>query len=148
MAPQRDVTTGPSADVVIPSDPAEARNLQEKIERLLQDRPPTNRTSSASNWPWKRRSSTPSSTATRWTGPSGCTSPYRPLPGRFEVAVTDEGPGFDPTDVPDCTAPENLERPSGRGLMLMRHYMTQVDYNDRGNGVIMHKEFPSNGRKK
>ena len=36
-------------------------------------------------------------------------------------------------------APENLERPCGRGLMLMRHYMTAVHYNGRGNTVTMSK---------
>src|SRR5262245_52608046 len=54
---------------------------------------------------------------------------------RFEVQITDEGPGFDPGDVPDPTAPENLERPCGRGLLLMRHYMTEVTYTDRGRAV-------------
>src|SRR5215213_9309697 len=64
---------------------------------------------------------------------------YALKPDRFDVRITDEGPGFDPADVPDPTAPENLERPCGRGLMLMRHYMTAVVYNDRGNFVSMSK---------
>lgn len=58
---------------------------------------------------------------------------------RFEVQVADEGPGFDPHEVPDPTAPENLERPCGRGLLLMRHYMTEVAYHDRGRAVRMSK---------
>src|SRR5690242_4862758 len=37
---------------------------------------------------------------------------------KFWFRVTDEGPGFCPDDVPDCTADENLERPGGRGLAL------------------------------
>src|SRR5438270_13516434 len=57
----------------------------------------------------------------------------------FEVQITDEGPGFDPEEVPDPTAPENLERPCGRGLLLMRHYMNEVNYADRGRSVIMSK---------
>jgi len=60
-------------------------------------------------------------------------------PDRFEVRITDEGPGFDPADVPDPTAPENLERPCGRGLLLMRHYMSEVAYHDRGRAVHMSK---------
>ena len=71
---------------------------------------------------------------------------YRLLADRFEVRITDEGPGFDPADVPDPTAVENLERPCGRGLMLMRHYMTEVAFNERGNSVIMSKEL-RNGKK-
>ena len=58
---------------------------------------------------------------------------------RFDVQITDEGPGFDPGDVPDPTAPENLERPCGRGLLLMRHYMTEVAYHDQGRAVRMSK---------
>jgi serine/threonine-protein kinase RsbW len=65
---------------------------------------------------------------------------YRVRPDRFEVRIADEGPGFDPGDVPDPTAPENLERPCGRGLLLMRHYMTEVDYADGGRAVKMAKD--------
>ncbi len=59
---------------------------------------------------------------------------------KLHLEITDEGPGFDPKDVPDCTAPENLERPCGRGIMLMRHYMTRVDYTPTGNCVVMEKD--------
>jgi len=64
---------------------------------------------------------------------------YHVAADQFEVCITDEGPGFDPADVPDPTAPENLERPCGRGLLLMRHYMTEVVYHDRGRAVHMSK---------
>jgi serine/threonine-protein kinase RsbW len=57
----------------------------------------------------------------------------------FEIVVADEGPGFDPDEVPDPTAPENLERCCGRGLMLMRHYMSEVAFNRRGNSVRLRK---------
>jgi serine/threonine-protein kinase RsbW len=59
--------------------------------------------------------------------------------GRFEVHIADEGAGFDPDAVPDPTAPENLERPCGRGLLLMRHYMTEVHFHDCGRSVRMAK---------
>jgi serine/threonine-protein kinase RsbW len=51
--------------------------------------------------------------------------------------VEDQGPGFNPQAVPDPLAPENLERPSGRGLLLMRRYMSWVRHNSRGNRVTM-----------
>ena len=54
--------------------------------------------------------------------------------------VADEGPGFNPALVPDPLAPENLERPSGRGVFLMRHYMTSVCFNERGNCVTLSKQ--------
>ena len=72
---------------------------------------------------------------------------YRVQQDHFEVSITDEGQGFDPTEVPDPTAEENLERPCGRGLMLMRHYMTHVSYNPRGNSVSMTKVFRTNNGK-
>lgn len=60
-------------------------------------------------------------------------------PARFDIRIMDEGPGFDPQEVPDPTAVENLERPCGRGLMLMRHYMNEVSFGPRGNAVLMCK---------
>ena len=61
-------------------------------------------------------------------------------PDRLRVEIEDEGPGFNPDDVPDCTAVENLEKASGRGIMLMRSFMSSVNYNDTGNRVVMEKE--------
>lgn len=49
------------------------------------------------------------------------------------IEIEDEGPGFDPEGVPDPTSPENLDRPSGRGVLLMRAYMTECDFLERGN---------------
>ena len=53
--------------------------------------------------------------------------------------IRDEGPGFDPRELPDPTDPTNLERPSGRGLLLMRTFMDDVSYNDDGNQVTLIK---------
>jgi len=60
-------------------------------------------------------------------------------PNRAMITITDQGDGFDPTVVPDPTADENLEKPTGRGIMLMRAYMDTVRFNDRGNQVCMVK---------
>ncbi len=51
--------------------------------------------------------------------------------------VIDEGEGFDPESVPDPTLDENLEIPSGRGLMLIRAYMTNAFYHGAGNHLEM-----------
>jgi serine/threonine-protein kinase RsbW len=64
---------------------------------------------------------------------------YLVTTGEVRVAVEDEGPGFDPRTVPDPTTPDFLERPSGRGLMLMKCYMDEVTYNARGNRVEVRK---------
>jgi serine/threonine-protein kinase RsbW len=58
---------------------------------------------------------------------------------QFWLRITDEGEGFNPNAVPDCTADENLECLGGRGLALMKAYMTNVEYNPRGNCVTMEK---------
>ncbi len=64
---------------------------------------------------------------------------------RLRIEIADEGAGFDPADVPDPTAPENLEKPSGRGILLMRSYMTRVEYNRAGNMVVMEKDRATPG---
>ncbi|MEI6504244.1 MAG: ATP-binding protein [Planctomycetota bacterium] len=55
------------------------------------------------------------------------------------IAITDEGAGFDPASVPDCTSDERLEAPGGRGVMLMRSFMSRIEYNAKGNGVVLEK---------
>lgn len=57
----------------------------------------------------------------------------------LKLQITDEGQGFDPASVPDCTDPENLEVPSGRGLLLMRNFMQRVEYNALGNSVTLYQ---------
>ena len=58
---------------------------------------------------------------------------------QLRVEITDEGSGFNPESVPDPTEDDNLECPSGRGLMLMRSFMSVVRFNDRGNSVLMER---------
>lgn len=58
---------------------------------------------------------------------------------QIEIFITDQGQGFQPEQVPDPTTPENIEMPSGRGIMLMRAYMNVVEYNHTGNTVHMVK---------
>ena len=62
---------------------------------------------------------------------------------RFWARVCDEGPGFQPSAVPDCCAADRLEVPGGRGLTLIQAFMTRVQYNDRGNCVTMEKQLAS-----
>jgi CheY-like chemotaxis protein/anti-sigma regulatory factor (Ser/Thr protein kinase) len=76
------------------------------------------------------------------------TSPYRDRsihvdvdysPQGLRYVVRDEGPGFDLKSLPDPTDPEYIDRPCGRGLLLMRTFMDEVHYNDAGNEVTMAK---------
>lgn len=59
------------------------------------------------------------------------------------IIVRDEGSGFDPDAVPDCTAPDRLPLPNGRGIMLIRAYMDDVCYRDRGREIVFVKRRTS-----
>jgi serine/threonine-protein kinase RsbW len=65
---------------------------------------------------------------------------FRVSPEATLVRVADEGPGFDPRLVPDPTLPENLEKVSGRGVMLMRAYTTWIRFNAKGTCVTLFKQ--------
>jgi serine/threonine-protein kinase RsbW len=75
-----------------------------------------------------------------WTKP--ITLRYHVNENGVAAEVEDQGAGFDRAQVPDPLAPENLERPSGRGLFLMRTYMSQVCHNERGNCVCLCRHCP------
>jgi serine/threonine-protein kinase RsbW len=64
---------------------------------------------------------------------------YSVCPDKVEIRMTDEGNGFNPNAVPDPRCGENLYKPDGRGLLLIRSYMDVVEYNKRGNSVYMIK---------
>lgn len=68
---------------------------------------------------------------------------YRVGDQTVEIEVEDQGPGFDPAAVPDPTLDENIERGSGRGLLLIRAYMSQVTYNVKGNRLTMVYQRPA-----
>lgn len=53
--------------------------------------------------------------------------------------IEDEGEGFSPDTLPDPTDPEHIEVASGRGVLLVRSFMTHVTFNDKGNIVTMEK---------
>jgi CheY-like chemotaxis protein/anti-sigma regulatory factor (Ser/Thr protein kinase) len=60
-------------------------------------------------------------------------------PAEARYVIRDEGKGFDPSRLPDPTDPANLEKVSGRGLLLIRTFMDEVRHNDRGNEIVMIK---------
>ncbi len=55
--------------------------------------------------------------------------------------VEDQGPGFDRDTVPAATDPANLERIGGRGLMLIRTFMDEVEHNEKGNRITLRKRY-------
>lgn len=62
---------------------------------------------------------------------------YEVTAERVRIVVEDQGPGFTPGDVPDPTVDENITCPSGRGMMLIRAYMSEVRHNETGNRLEM-----------
>jgi len=128
-----------SADLVIPSDTAEARCVQERIEQLLRARHASERDVFGVKLALEEAIVNAIKHGNQMDRTKTVRICYRLRADLFEVSITDQGPGFDPADVPDPTAVENLDRPCGRGLMLMRHYMTEVVYTAPGNTVLMTK---------
>jgi serine/threonine-protein kinase RsbW len=59
--------------------------------------------------------------------------------GTLRCRITDEGPGFDYENVPDPTSPENIEKPNGRGVFLMRHLSDDIQFED--NGAVVELSF-------
>ena len=64
-------------------------------------------------------------------------------PQQLRVEIEDEGPGFDPGKLPDPTDPENLLKPHGRGVMMMKLFLDSVTWNERGNHVTLIKNGSS-----
>jgi serine/threonine-protein kinase RsbW len=126
-------------DFQIPSDTAEARRVQEAIEQQLRSLEYSEKEIFSIRLALEEALVNAIKHGNQMDRSKQVRVAYRLEQERFDILIADEGPGFDPQDVPDPTAPENLERPCGRGLMLMRHYMTAVDYNPQGNVVSMSK---------
>jgi serine/threonine-protein kinase RsbW len=53
----------------------------------------------------------------------------------LKFVIKDEGSGFDHNELPDPTAPENLEKPGGRGIFLMKHLSDEVEFRENGKTV-------------
>jgi serine/threonine-protein kinase RsbW len=53
----------------------------------------------------------------------------------LKFVIKDEGPGFNYELLPDPTAPENLEKPGGRGIFLMKHLADEVEFTENGKTV-------------
>ncbi len=55
--------------------------------------------------------------------------------GMIKFRIEDDGKGFDFHNLPDPTAPENIEKPGGRGIFLMKHLADEVDFSEQGKVV-------------
>ena len=57
---------------------------------------------------------------------------------QFGFIISDEGHGFDYLNLPDPTDPENIEKPSGRGVFLMKHLADQIIFSENGRVVELY----------
>ncbi|WP_430817948.1 ATP-binding protein [Carboxylicivirga sp. N1E11] len=60
----------------------------------------------------------------------------------IEFTIIDEGTGFDYTNIPDPTKPENLEKTHGRGIFLMHHLADDIEFENEGSRVTMFFYIP------
>jgi serine/threonine-protein kinase RsbW len=127
------------AKVSISSDPSEARRIQQDIEIALKKHQYTEKEIFGIRLALEEALVNAIKHGNQMDHRKKVHITYHVRAEHFEIVIVDEGPGFDPADVPDPTAPENLERCCGRGLMLIKHYMTEVEYSSRGNSLRMRK---------
>lgn len=66
-------------------------------------------------------------------------------PSKVVISIADQGAGFNPTSIPDPTLDENLELPSGRGLMLIRAYMNGGVHHENGGSTMVMKFLKNAG---
>lgn len=59
------------------------------------------------------------------------------MDNQLKFVIEDQGEGFDYQSLKDPTSPENLEKPGGRGVFIMRHLSDEVDFQDNGRRAIL-----------
>ena len=72
---------------------------------------------------------------------------FEVAPDHLEITVKDEGNGFQVDKLPNPLDPENLLKPSGRGIFYIRSFMDEVEFIAHSQGgmeVHMVKKVPSN----
>jgi serine/threonine-protein kinase RsbW len=63
---------------------------------------------------------------------------------KITFSVSDQGEGFDFTNLPDPTEPENIEKPNGRGIFLMKNLADKVEFEENGRKVNLSFKIFSN----
>lgn len=69
---------------------------------------------------------------------------FKSFPDHISFIVKDEGPGFNYSNLPDPTNPENIENPNGRGVFLMRKLADKVSFEDKGSKVVLDFKMAAN----
>jgi serine/threonine-protein kinase RsbW len=69
---------------------------------------------------------------------------FKSFPDHVSFIVKDEGTGFNYSNLPDPTNPENIEKPNGRGVFLMRNLADNVSFEDNGSKVVLDFKMATN----
>lgn len=69
---------------------------------------------------------------------------FKSFPDHVSFIVKDEGKGFNYNNLPDPTNPENIEKPNGRGVFLMRNLADKVSFEDNGSKVVLDFKVSAN----
>ena len=128
-------------DVWIPNDTAEAREVQERIVGLMEQ----------NAWPMRECFGVRLSLEEALMNAIKHGNRMEPdkkvyiacelTEDAVTVVIEDQGEGFKLEEVPDPTEDENLEKPGGRGIMLIRSFMNVFAYNDKGNRLTITKKL-------
>jgi len=136
-------TTPIRADYVVPSDLAQVRRLQDEIESALQNSQFPDSDLFAVKLAVEEALVNAIKHGNQLDPEKTVEVNYSVDAERFRIRIKDQGAGFDPGELPDPTADDFLERPCGRGVLLIRSFMTSVDYLGNGNEVVMTKDRSS-----
>ncbi|HSW47203.1 MAG TPA: ATP-binding protein [Phycisphaerae bacterium] len=126
--------------VVIPSDLHAARQVEEDLLEIVQERGYPQESAFAIRLALEEALVNAHKHGNRCDPNRRITVTYDIDDRRVVIRVRDEGAGFAPICVPDPTLPERLSLPTGRGIMLMRAYVDDLAYNQTGNEVQLIKE--------
>jgi len=62
---------------------------------------------------------------------------FQVLKNCYEFTISDKGPGFDFTNIPDPTHPDNLEKIDGRGIFIMENLSDKLEFKNNGSRIIL-----------
>lgn len=128
-----------SFNLTIPSDVSEGQRVQEQIIEMLEARKYTDRDIFGVRLALEEAIVNAIKHGNKYADDKQVKIAWEIDDSVVKIEIEDEGAGFDPGDVPDPTLLENLERPSGRGIMLMKNFMTNCEYQDSGRRVLLEK---------
>ncbi len=126
--------------VVIPSDLQAARKVEERVLRAVRKLGYEQESAFAIRLALEEALVNAHKHGNRNDSTKTITISYEIDENRAVVRIRDEGAGFQPILIPDPTLPDRLSIPTGRGIMLMRTYLDELAYNDKGNEVQLVKE--------